>query len=290
MYGPYPWMGGKFYELKWLLPMMPVHKYYYEPFFGSGTVLLNKPKAEQEFVNDLDSKLISFWLCLQDEEKMEELKKRCLFTLESSLAYRTFMEKINEDDLSIVDKAYMFLYLIRFGFNSLPNTYRNPLSHDVSKMKNASLSIRTAARKFKKFYERIKDVIFYDYDFADFIKEIRPRDDAFIFLDPPYYNKHQYDRDHRTGEYFGEEEYKKMRELLEKQTEGGTMWMITCDNNNPFFDGMKNTVVRRIERKVCGFLNSRKFVRTKVVMNYKIDEVGRIMNPNKEKVGRVLCI
>ena len=68
-------MGGKFYELKWLLPMMPVHKYYYEPFFGSGTVLLNKPKAEQEFVNDLDSKLISFWLCLQDEEKMEELKR-----------------------------------------------------------------------------------------------------------------------------------------------------------------------------------------------------------------------
>lgn len=286
-------MGGKFYELKWLLDLIPIHEYYYEPFFGSGVILLNKPKSVEEFANDLNSRLVSFWLCLQDEELMLELKDKCKKALDSRFVYQLEMSKWKEPkDLSLTNMAYCFLYLVKFGFNSYPNTYYTPLTHQMYKIKNFSRTFRLSANKLPMYHDRIKDVRFTNYDFATFLEKNKPSEGKFILLDPPYYNTHSYDRDYGLGSSFGDKEYKKMRELLEWHTEGGTNWMITCNQTNPFFNDMTNTHFILIDRRACINKNKERVdVKTKIIMNYNVKETGCMMDTlETEKQGDALLV
>ena len=54
---PFNWYGGKFYLSKRLLPHLPAHDLYVEPFAGSAALFYRKPAAEREIVNDID-----YWL------------------------------------------------------------------------------------------------------------------------------------------------------------------------------------------------------------------------------------
>ena len=43
---PITYYGGKQTLLKYLLPLIPQHRMYCEPFFGGGAVFFAKPKSE----------------------------------------------------------------------------------------------------------------------------------------------------------------------------------------------------------------------------------------------------
>jgi DNA adenine methylase len=51
---PITYYGGKQTLLKYLLPLIPQHKMYCEPFFGGGAVFFAKPKSEVEVINDIN--------------------------------------------------------------------------------------------------------------------------------------------------------------------------------------------------------------------------------------------
>lgn len=61
--------GSKFQAVTWIVGQFPVHTHYLEPFFGSGTVLLNKPMASHEVVNDLDNNVVNFFRVMRDDGK-----------------------------------------------------------------------------------------------------------------------------------------------------------------------------------------------------------------------------
>lgn len=295
----YPWMGGKFFELKHILPLIPIHEYYYEPFFGSGVIMLNKPKSTEEFANDINSRLVAFWHCLQDEKLMLALQDKCFKALDSRSTYE--MEKArwkqplpeDEEDYvdNLVERAFNFLYLVKFGFNSFPNTYYSPLTHKMFKIKNFSQTFRFMAERLPKFHERIRDVRFSNYGFDEFLEKNVPQVGKFIILDPPYYKTHQYNRDYDIKSDFSDQDYAKMRDLLEWHTDGGTYWMITCNQINKFFDGMRNTHSILIDRRACINKNEeRADVKTKIIMNYDIRDTGRIIDIENEKEGDDLLI
>ena len=200
----------------------------------------------------------------------------------------------NQDDYinNLVSRAFNFIYLVKFGFNSYPNTYYTPLTHKMYKIKNFSRTFRLMSKELPKYHDRIKDVRFTNYDFAEFLEKNEPADGKFIFLDPPYYKTHQYNRDYGIEETFKEEDYIKMRKLLEWHTDGGTKWMITCNQINLFFKGMKNTMIKLIDRRACINKNKdRADVKTKIIMNYDIKKTGCILdNISNEKQGDLLLI
>jgi DNA adenine methylase len=59
------WPGGKSRHLKHILPLIPPHECYCEPFAGGVAVFLAKPRSRLEVINDLNGDLISFYLCAQ---------------------------------------------------------------------------------------------------------------------------------------------------------------------------------------------------------------------------------
>jgi DNA adenine methylase len=63
---PIPYYGGKQTIAERIVRLLPAHKHYVEPFCGSLSVLLAKPPAAHETVNDLDGALMTFWRVLRD--------------------------------------------------------------------------------------------------------------------------------------------------------------------------------------------------------------------------------
>ena len=58
--------GAKNRLANWICSFIPDHEVYCEPFFGSGAVFFNKPKAKIETVNDLDGKVINYFRVIRE--------------------------------------------------------------------------------------------------------------------------------------------------------------------------------------------------------------------------------
>lgn len=75
---PFPYLGGKMLLAEQIVSLLPAHDHYVEPFAGSLSVLLAKPRSPMETVNDLDGDLMTFWRVLR--ERPEELARLCALT------------------------------------------------------------------------------------------------------------------------------------------------------------------------------------------------------------------
>lgn len=53
--------GSKWTLAAKIIEIMPPHKTYIEPFFGSGAVYFNKPSVQVETINDIDSRVVNFF-------------------------------------------------------------------------------------------------------------------------------------------------------------------------------------------------------------------------------------
>ena len=63
------WAGGKERELKYILPIIPNFKNYYEPFLGGGALFFRLENEGNFYVNDLSFDLINFYLNLKRQDK-----------------------------------------------------------------------------------------------------------------------------------------------------------------------------------------------------------------------------
>jgi site-specific DNA-adenine methylase len=286
----YPWTGGKYYEKDTLIKLFPIHRWYGEVFGGSFVILINKPKAEEEFGNDLFSTLVSFWDTLKSGWMTRRLWKLCQWTLDSRYLYQEYMRK-SPEELTKIDRAYRFMYLTKFGFSSMMDTYYSPLSHKIGKVKDFIRVWENTTQSLWNYHNRVKKVHFCNYDFQKFLKKMHPHPEKFLFLDPPYLGTHSYDKGYYAEGKFPEERYKDMRDELERHTHGGTKWMITCDRNNPYFDDMSNIIIDYINRRATLNLNKeRPFVKTKVIMNYDVRETGSCLEMNEEESGEMMLV
>src|SRR5437868_2549653 len=66
---PFRWPGGKFYALKILRPfwLAVEHDEYREPFVGGGSIFFSKRKVRFNWLNDIDSALITTYRVMSDK-------------------------------------------------------------------------------------------------------------------------------------------------------------------------------------------------------------------------------
>lgn len=71
---PFRYLGSKYYLLHKILPLIPPHNIYLEPFCGSATVFFVKDLAKINVLNDIDQNIVNFFRVLQDPEKTQRLR------------------------------------------------------------------------------------------------------------------------------------------------------------------------------------------------------------------------
>jgi len=82
---PFHWPGGKFNLRSKLLPLLPSHRQYIEPYFGAGGVFFAKKPALVETINDIDGGVTGFFAALRDYPK--ELERLACLTEYSRALY-----------------------------------------------------------------------------------------------------------------------------------------------------------------------------------------------------------
>lgn len=175
-----PYVGGKYFMIKHLLPLIPPHNIYVEVFGGAANLLLNKPPSTIEVYNDINSELVTLFRVIRDKDKLEELKRLLYLTPFSRDEYNHLL---NQDisSLSDVERAYRFYYICRTSFNGIPGrsfAYPTP-------GRNRTISYLNSIDKLDLIYERFKYITIEN----DSFEKIIPRydyPDTLFYLDPPY--------------------------------------------------------------------------------------------------------
>lgn len=83
---PITYYGGKQKMAGHILPLIPEHFTYVEPFFGGGAIFFAKPPSPAEVVNDINHRLVNFYKVLKYD--FEEIERRVDETFHSREQYR----------------------------------------------------------------------------------------------------------------------------------------------------------------------------------------------------------
>ena len=180
---PFKWAGGKSRLRKSIIPLIPNHKCYVEPFSGAAWVLFGKQPSPIEVLNDIDEELINFFRVVkhQPEDLIE--------SFELELVARSEFQRLADSDpelMSDVERAHRFYYLIMAGWGGEAKYPRFQTSATDGGHGNRLIgALKTLRKRIEPVHERLKTVIIENLDWSECIARY-DRPTSFMYLDPPY--------------------------------------------------------------------------------------------------------
>jgi len=180
----FPYFGGKYSHLRWLLPLLPETRCYCEPFGGSAAVLINRSPSKVETYNDLDGDVVNFFRVLR--EQPEELIRLIKLTPYSR---REFAEAVSSSgDLSRLEAARRFYVRIRQGYSAMTKASAH---HWAWGVRSSHACIWARSTKSLLFIaERFRRVQLEDRDALHVIDKCDASETLF-YCDPPYPGRHE---------------------------------------------------------------------------------------------------
>lgn len=180
---PISYYGGKQLMARYIIPNIPKHITYVEPFCGGAAIFFAKTKSDVEILNDTDKELINFYEILQND--FISFEKEIKISLHSrDLHRKAWTVYTNPDMFSKLKRAWAIWILSSQGFGG-------QLSSSWGRDKTQNKTVKVIRNKRNNFTEdyaiRLQDV---SLESRDAIKVIRTTDfkEAFFYCDPPYYN------------------------------------------------------------------------------------------------------
>jgi DNA adenine methylase len=180
---PFSYYGGKQRLASKIVPYIPKHTVYAEPFCGGATVLFKKPWPEvtdahhyREAINDLNSDLVTFFRVLRDDGE------RLAATLElTPYSYQEHQEGRTGEPGSDFEKAWRFFVEISMSFSGkVGGGWRN-----TRKGQNDPFSWAKKTTALWDYITRMRSVYVDTIDALEFIKRW-DSPQTFFYIDPPY--------------------------------------------------------------------------------------------------------
>jgi DNA adenine methylase len=202
---PITYYGGKINLVSEIVPLIPKHKVYIEPYFGGGAILFAKDKSDAEVINDLNAMVINFYAVVKSKD-FEKLKEKIEQTLFSRATYNVALAIYRMPHLfDKIQQAWAFYIGTNIGFSCQIGSWGyDKYSKRVKAFRNKKLLFNESIAK------RLEDV---QIEHLDALKVIQNRDgdDVFFYLDPPYPNSNQ---GHYSG--FSQEDFEDLLAVLSK--------------------------------------------------------------------------
>lgn len=201
---PISYYGGKQKLIPKILPLIPKHEMYAEPFVGGGAIFFGKPPSHVEVINDTNAELINFYRVLQN--KFVELDSMVKITLHSRRLHKDANVVYENPHLfDEVKRAWAVWVLSTQSFSAMLDG-----SWGYDKIKNTTT--KKISNKRSQFDEemaiRMQNV---QLECADALYVIKSRDtiNTFFYCDPPYFNS---DCGHYDG--YSEQDFENLLKLL----------------------------------------------------------------------------
>jgi DNA adenine methylase len=208
---PVKWHGGKHYLAKRIISLMPAHTHYVEPFFGGGSVLLEKdPVGVSEVVNDIHGGLTNFWRVLQNEQAFVGFQRLISAVPFSQEEWRS-SELLQYPDRDLDVRAAVAFFVrcrqSRAGkFDTFATLSKRRTRRDMNEQASAWM---TAVEGLPTVAQRLRRVVILNDDALAVIRREDTQNSLF-YLDPPYLH----DTRVTTADYAHEMDKGQHRELL----------------------------------------------------------------------------
>lgn len=193
--------GGKQRMAKHILPLIPPHHCYIEPFCGGAAVFWAKEPAKIEVLNDKRKDLYYFYCALQQPMIWNALLHRLEFTPYSRSMFneaKLYLKQIHEDPLGgehdmeayPLEFAWAFYVCNMLSFGAYDGQranygYEKSLSKDRGGSKTQANVFIRKKKLLKSQLERMLTVQIECLDALDLIKRY-DSPQAFFYCDPPY--------------------------------------------------------------------------------------------------------
>jgi len=181
---PISYYGGKQNMLKHILPLIPEHIIYTEAFFGGGAVFFAKPPSASETINDVSAMVVNFYQVMITD--FEKLKTKIEATPFSRASYMVALSIYKMPHLfDKLQQAWAFYIGTNMGFSCQIGSWGyDKYGKQVKKLLNKKIRFN------ETIFNRLKNVQIEHNDACKVIKS-RDAEDAFHYVDPPYFNSCQ---------------------------------------------------------------------------------------------------
>jgi DNA adenine methylase len=177
---PLTYYGGKQQLVSTILPLIPKHTTYCEPFLGGGAIFFSKPPSTHEVINDTNRELINFYEVVQRD--YVALEKEIQISLHSRDLHRKAHVIYNNPDMfDKIKRAWAVWVTAAQSFGSMLDG-----SYGYDHTGQTSVKVMNKRESFTLQYAvRLQKV---DIECTDALRIIRSRDtkDTFFYCDPPY--------------------------------------------------------------------------------------------------------
>lgn len=175
---PLTYYGGKQALARQIVPLMPAHRVYLEPFAGGAAMLFAKPRCERETLNDLDGTIMRFWRALRD--RPDELAAAVATTPYGRQEWRDSRAEDADDD---VEAARRLLVNVDQSFSRSRQSWSVPCIGGRGRWQPGSWE--SLPPKLLTAAQRLQGVALEHGDALEMIPRW-DRSDALIYVDPPY--------------------------------------------------------------------------------------------------------
>lgn len=215
MTAPIKYPGSKWSYAKWITSFIPKHKFYVEPYFGSGAVFFTKEPAEYETINDIDGLVVNFFKACRDFP--DELARAVNLTPFARDEYNSVQEDHAGEDIKLtgdcVEDARRFLVRCSQGFGS---KLADRCGWKNTKHSNGPINPYIWSKLPQVIYEaaeRLKNAQIENTGAIQLIKDCNSSD-CVIYADPPYLAETRNNKRIYRCEMMGEAEHINLLEAL----------------------------------------------------------------------------
>ncbi|MCX6749035.1 MAG: DNA adenine methylase [Candidatus Pacearchaeota archaeon] len=217
VHSPLRYPGNQIYALDTLLSLIPEHRYYAEPFCGGASTFFGKPKAEGNWLNDVDRELIETYIAIRDQpEKLfaaltgEEISEKRYNHFKTGFTPRNGFET-----------AVRWFYLNRTSRLETMSRYWEYDNKITSLPVDWSNIILGCSKK-------LQGVRLTSGDFGDVLDKVP--EEAFLFIAPPY-SIHHSSAQNRLHKYpFEREAHFRLANAL-KLLDGKVKFLVVYNEN-----------------------------------------------------------
>ena len=178
------WMGGKFLLSKQIIPMIPAHDCYCEPFAGAAWVFFKKERSKVEVLNDINTDIITLYRVVQHH--LEEFIRWFKWVLVSRNEFERWLQA-EPKTLTDIQRAVRFFYIQK---NSFGGRVDKP-SFGYAPSSPPRLNLLRIEEDLSQAHLRSSQVYIENLNYLDLIKRY-DRDQTFFYIDPPYWNCEDY--------------------------------------------------------------------------------------------------
>ena len=192
---PITYYGGKLNLVKEILPLIPKHRVYIEPFFGGGAIFFAKSPAEASVINDTNNMVVNFFEVARND--FDNLKQKIEATLFSRATYTVALAIYRMPHLfNKLQQAWAFYVGTNMGFSCQIGSWGyDKYGKRVKAFQNKKLRFNT------EIIDRLEKAQIENLDALKVIVN-RDNEDVFFYIDPPYPNSNQGHYGGYTQEHF----------------------------------------------------------------------------------------